>query len=94
MKEYATESWWFQWAQSALADGSFEQILGNAGHTIDQLMIDLQHVARPEIATPTWIRAYSSPFPTPTYARGVIASPGRSLRALSPAFRRWTPSSL
>ncbi|MDR7160249.1 hypothetical protein [Arthrobacter sp. BE255] len=66
MKEYATESWWFQWAQSALADGSFEQILGNAGHTIDQLMIDLQHVARPEIATPTWIRAYSSPFPTPT----------------------------
>ncbi|MDX3383872.1 hypothetical protein PV682_20750 [Streptomyces niveiscabiei] len=42
---------------------AFEQILGNAGRTIAHLLIDLHHAARPEIATPTWIRAYSSPFP-------------------------------
>lgn len=42
-------------------------------------MIDLQHVDRPEIATPTWIRAYSSPFPTPAQSRGVIAFPRQVL---------------
>lgn len=84
MKGNATESRWFQWAQSALADGSFEQILGNASHTIAQLMIDLQHVARPEIATPTWIRAYSSPFPTPAQSRGVIAFPRQVLEGPQP----------
>jgi haloalkane dehalogenase len=70
----------FHWAQSALADGSFEQILGHAGHTIAHLMIDVQHVARPEIATPTWIRAHSSPFPTPAQSRGVIAFPRQALQ--------------
>jgi haloalkane dehalogenase len=80
MMANAAESRWFQWAQSALADGSFEQILGHARHTIAQLMIDLQHVARPEIATPTWIRAYSSPFPTPAECRGVIAFPRQVLQ--------------
>ena len=79
MQANGVESRWFQWAHSALSDGSFEQILGNAGHTIAHLMIDLQHVARPEIATPTWIRAYSSPFPTPAESRGVIAFPRQVL---------------
>ena len=79
MKDNVAESRWFQWAHSAITDGSFEQILGNAGHTIAHLMIDLQHIARPEIATPTWIRAYSSPFPTPAESRGVIAFPQQVL---------------
>jgi haloalkane dehalogenase len=79
MEANVAESRWFQWARSALADGSFEQILGQASHTIAQLMIVLQHVARPEIATPTWIRAYSSPFPTPAQCRGVIAFPRQVL---------------
>ncbi|SEI15066.1 MULTISPECIES: hypothetical protein [unclassified Leifsonia] len=79
MKNNVAESRWFQWGRSALADGSFEHILGNAGHTIAHLMIDLQHVARPEIATPTWIRAYSSPFSTPAQSRGVIAFPRQVL---------------
>jgi hypothetical protein len=43
-------------------------------------MIDLQQVARPEIATPTSIRAYTSPIPTPAQSRGVIAFPQQALQ--------------
>ncbi|MHA6631518.1 alpha/beta fold hydrolase [Pseudonocardia sichuanensis] len=78
------ESAWFRWARAAYADGSFEQILGNAGHTVTHLMLALQTIARPEIVTPTWIRAYADPFPTPAECRGVIRFP-RQLVAPDPA---------
>jgi pimeloyl-ACP methyl ester carboxylesterase len=70
-----TESPWFQWVGAAIADGSFEQVLGNAGRTVVHLMISLQTITRPQIATPTWIRAYSSPFPTPADCKGAIMFP-------------------
>ncbi|WP_461062013.1 alpha/beta fold hydrolase [Streptomyces pseudoechinosporeus] len=75
MAANVNDSPWFQWVRAAITDGSFEQILGNAGHTITHLMMALQTIARPQIATPTWIRAYSSPFPTPAECRGVIRFP-------------------
>lgn len=75
MASNVAESRWFRWVRSAIADGSFDEVLGNAGHTIAHLMIDLQHVAKPQIASPTWIRAYASPFPDPAECRGVIAFP-------------------
>lgn len=52
-------------------------------NTVAHLMIALQTIARPQIATPTWIRAYSSPFPTPADCRGVIKFP-RQLVAPEP----------
>jgi pimeloyl-ACP methyl ester carboxylesterase len=79
MTGIAMESAWFQWAAGALADGTFEQVLGNAGHTIAHVMIALDTITHPQIATPTWIRAYSSPFATPDECRGVIEFPRQLL---------------
>jgi haloalkane dehalogenase len=79
MQTNGAESRWFRWVRSAIDDGSFEQVLGHANHTIAHLMVDLQHIARPEIVTPTWIRAYAGPFPTPAESRGVMAFPRQLL---------------
>lgn len=95
MRANGVESRWFPWAHSALADGSFEQILGNAGRTIAHLMIDLQHVARPEIATPTGSAPTPAPFRPRRSAAVSSPSPGRSWRgrrAPRPGRRRWKPS--
>lgn len=78
------DSSWFRWARAAHADGTFEQVLGNAGNTITHLMFALQTITRPENATPTWIRAYASPFGTAAECRGVIRFP-RQLVAPDPA---------
>ncbi|WP_225726042.1 MULTISPECIES: alpha/beta fold hydrolase [unclassified Nocardia] len=69
------DSAWFRWAGAAQADGSLEQILGNAGHTVTHLMLALQTITHPEIVTPTWIRAYASHFTDRAACRGVIRFP-------------------
>ena len=56
------DSAWFRWAAAANADGTLEQILGNAGNTVTHLMLSLQTIVRPEVMTPSWVRAYSSHF--------------------------------
>jgi haloalkane dehalogenase len=69
------ESAWFTWARQANEDGTLEQILGNAGHTVTHLMLALQTIARPQIMTPTWVRAYSAHFASPADCRGAIRFP-------------------
>ncbi|SKV13283.1 haloalkane dehalogenase [Mycobacteroides abscessus subsp. abscessus] len=69
------DSLWFQWARQAHNDGTFEQVLGNAGNTVTHLMLALQTITHPEIVTPTWVRAYSSPFTSYADCRGVIRFP-------------------
>ncbi|PJE17613.1 MAG: haloalkane dehalogenase [Mycobacterium sp.] len=69
------ESAWFTWALRANADGSLEQVLGNAGDTVAHLMLALQTIARPAIVTPTWVRAYSALFTDRTACQGAIRFP-------------------
>ncbi|MFF3228847.1 alpha/beta fold hydrolase [Nocardia suismassiliense] len=69
------DSSWFRWAQAAQADGTLESLLGNAGNTVTHLMLALQTIGRPEIVTPTWIRAYSAHFTDRAQCRGVIRFP-------------------
>lgn len=69
------DSAWFRWAAAAQADGTLEQILGNAGSTVCHLMLALQTITRPEIITPAWVRAYSAHFHSPAECRGVIRFP-------------------
>jgi haloalkane dehalogenase len=86
------ESAWFRWAAAASADGTLAQILGNAGHSVVHLMLALQTVARPEVVTPTWIRAYSAHFTGPDACRGVIRFPEQVVASATPdASPPWTP---
>jgi cis-3-alkyl-4-acyloxetan-2-one decarboxylase len=66
---------WFRWAASADQDGTLEQVLGNAGHTVTHLMLALQTIVRPEIMTPTWVQAYSAHFTDASACRGAIRFP-------------------
>ncbi|WP_280272239.1 alpha/beta fold hydrolase [Nocardia wallacei] len=78
------ESAWFRWAMSAQETGALEQILGNAGSTVCHLMLALQTIARPEIVTPTWIRAYAEHFGGRADCEGVLRFP-QQLVAPDPA---------
>jgi cis-3-alkyl-4-acyloxetan-2-one decarboxylase len=69
------DSSWFRWARSAYADGTFEELLSNAGSAVAHLMLGLQTIARPQVITPTWVRAYASPFTSRDECRGVIRFP-------------------
>jgi haloalkane dehalogenase len=69
------DSDWFRWATAAQADGSFEEILGNGGHTVVHLMLALQRITHPEIVTPTWIEAYASHFRSRADCLGLIRFP-------------------
>jgi cis-3-alkyl-4-acyloxetan-2-one decarboxylase len=69
------QSTWFTWAAQANADGSLEQILGNARYTVAHLMLGLQTIVRPEIMTPTWLAAYSAHFTDRAACRGAIRFP-------------------
>ncbi|PON28491.1 hypothetical protein TGAM01_v202338 [Trichoderma gamsii] len=68
------ESAWFGWADRAMADGTFEAVLRNAGITIVSMMKLLQGYERKE-ATEAFFRAYSLPFATPDECHGVVAFP-------------------
>ena len=69
------ESFWFRWAGQAYQNGTLEQVLGNANHTIVHLMLELQGIENTAIVNPTWIRAYASHFGTHEECRGVIRFP-------------------
>ncbi|HVA06858.1 MAG TPA: alpha/beta fold hydrolase [Acidimicrobiales bacterium] len=66
---------WFTWVREAIADGSFEDVLGNAAHSVVHLMLELQGIVRTEVIDGNWIRAYSSPFTTRAECRGAILLP-------------------
>ncbi|KAL7920753.1 putative Alpha/beta hydrolase [Trichoderma austrokoningii] len=70
----APESAWFRWADRAMADGTFEATLRNAGVSIVGLMKMLQGFERRETSE-AFFRAYSLPFATPEECHGVIAFP-------------------
>ena len=74
LERNAKESAWFGWADRAVADGSFEPTLRNAGVAIVGLMKLLQGFERQE-ASEAFFRAYSSPFATPAESHVVIAFP-------------------
>lgn len=69
------ESHWFRWARQAYEDGTLHQVLGNAGHSIVHLMLELQGIEHSEVVNPNWIRAYASHFQTRAECRGVIRFP-------------------
>ncbi|CAM4207355.1 alpha/beta fold hydrolase [Nocardia ninae] len=75
------DSAWFRWAAVAEADGTLTEVLGNAGNTVTHLMLALQTIARPEIVTPTWVRAYASHFTDRAECRGVIRFPQQIVAA-------------
>lgn len=68
------ESAWFGWANRAVADGTFEPALQNAGVGIVGLMKLLQGFERKNIDE-AFFRAYSDPFSKPSECLGVIAFP-------------------
>ena len=70
----AKESAWFSWANRAVADGTFEATLRNAGVGIVGLMKLLQGFERRDVPE-AFFRAYSEPFATPEECHGVIAFP-------------------
>ncbi|WP_394837611.1 alpha/beta fold hydrolase [Pendulispora rubella] len=69
------ESAWFRWVAAAEANGTLEQVLGNAGSTVTHLMLALQTIRRPEVMTPTWVQAYASHFVGRAECEGVIRFP-------------------
>ena len=81
---------WFKWVRGAYEDGTLDEVLGNAAHTVVHLMLELQGIVRTEVVDPSWIRAYSAPFATRDECRGAIRFPQQliapgSLNAPPPA---------
>ncbi|KAH8800229.1 putative Alpha/beta hydrolase [Xylogone sp. PMI_703] len=74
LEKNGKESAWFRWANRAVADGTFESVLRNAGVGIVGLMKLLQGFERRNIDE-TFFRAYSLPFAEPSECNGVIAFP-------------------
>lgn len=68
------ESAWFGWANRAVADGTFEPALRNAGVGIVGFMKLLQGFERSNIDE-AFFRAYSEQFAEPSECHGVIAFP-------------------
>lgn len=60
---------WFEWIDEGLETGRAEAVLRNLGTTVLSVM-KLLGLNNPEAITDTWIRAYSSQFPTPESAIG------------------------
>ncbi|GAA3680243.1 alpha/beta fold hydrolase [Nonomuraea antimicrobica] len=79
------DSLWFRWARAAQADGTLEELLGNAGNTVAHLMLTLQTITRPEVITPAWLRAYSAHFTDREQCRGVIRFPQQIVAPDEPA---------
>jgi haloalkane dehalogenase len=59
-------------ALRAHADGTLEQVLGNAGQTVAHLMLSLQTITRPQIMTASWVRAYSAHFTDRAACKGAL----------------------
>lgn len=70
-----SESDWFRWAHAAHASGALTEILGNAGHTIAHLMLELQGITHPAVMTRAWVHAYAAHFQSRADCLGVIRFP-------------------
>ncbi|MFD7665882.1 alpha/beta fold hydrolase [Streptomyces sp. NPDC059788] len=75
MAENMADSHWFRWAGAAHANGTLERALGGAGDSVTHLMLSLQTIARPQIVTPTWVRAYAAHFTDRAACEGVLRFP-------------------
>ncbi len=60
---------WFQWIVSAHKKGTLLQTLGNLDYNMLSTL-KLNGFERNEIITPSWLRAYTAPFPSPSYTQG------------------------
>jgi cis-3-alkyl-4-acyloxetan-2-one decarboxylase len=68
------DSPWFRWIAGGMDDGRTEAVLTNLGSTVLSVMkiIGFENSAAVDGA---WIRAYSSPFPTPDSCKGGLEFP-------------------
>jgi cis-3-alkyl-4-acyloxetan-2-one decarboxylase len=65
---------WFRWIRDGLPTGRTEAVLSQLGSTVLSVM-QIVGLERLDRVDPTFIRAYSSPFPTPADCKGAIAFP-------------------
>lgn len=69
-----TDTPWFRWIRDGLSTGRTEAVLSQLGSTILSVM-QIVGLERLDRVDPTFIRAYSAPFPTPADCKGAIAFP-------------------
>jgi pimeloyl-ACP methyl ester carboxylesterase len=69
-----TSSPWFTWVGEALETGRAEAVLRNMGTTVLSVM-KMLGLQRTSVVDDTWVRAYSSPFPTPEECLGAYEFP-------------------
>jgi len=67
-------SQWFKWVAEGLKDGSYYEVLGNLGITVQSVM-KIIGFENSSLIDETWIRAYSSPFDTKEECKGAIEFP-------------------
>ncbi len=69
-----SDSRWFRWVGSAIADGSLPIVLGSLSVTVLSMMklIGFENLA---VVDDTWVAAYSAPFGTREECRGAIEFP-------------------
>lgn len=65
----AAEAPWFRWVLRAEKDGTLDDVLGELGYNILSTL-KLNGFQDNSVVTPTWIRAYGTPFPTPESTLG------------------------
>jgi len=70
-KANAAQSAWFTWIAEAHARGTLDATLGDLGYNILSTL-KLNGFQDNEIITPSWLRAYAAPFPTPAAAAGAL----------------------
>jgi cis-3-alkyl-4-acyloxetan-2-one decarboxylase len=68
------ETPWFRWVRDGLPTGRTEAVLSQLGSTILSVL-QIVGLERLDRVNPTLIRAYGTPFPTPTDCKGAIEFP-------------------
>lgn len=68
------ETPWFQWIREGLHTGRTQAVLSHLGSTVLSVM-QIVGLERLDRVTPTFIRAYAAPFPTPEDCKGAIEFP-------------------
>lgn len=67
----ALESPWFRWILQAAKEERLEGVLNESAYNILSTL-KLNGFERNDLITPTWLEAYSAPFPTPADCAGVL----------------------
>jgi haloalkane dehalogenase len=68
------ESPWFRWIAEGYESGRTEAVLTNLGSTVIDVM-KMLGFENSSVIDDAWIRAYSTPFPTPEECKGAVAFP-------------------